>query len=85
MSVGNAVIASDRVGCVGPTDAARPGENVLVYPCADVDSLAKQIERLATDPEMQQKFRTRSIELAATQDTLVMVKAVLSAMESASE
>ena len=83
MSVGNAVIASDRVGCVGPTDAARPGENVLVYPCGDVDALAKQIERLANDPEMQKRFRARSIELAATQDTLVMVKAVLSAMEIA--
>jgi glycosyltransferase involved in cell wall biosynthesis len=85
MSVGNAVIASDRVGCVGPTDAARPGENVLVYPCGDVDGLAQQIQRLATDPAMLQKFRTRSIELAATQDTLVMVRAVLSAMEISTE
>jgi glycosyltransferase involved in cell wall biosynthesis len=81
MAVGNAVIASDRVGCVGATDAARPGENVLVYPCGDFSGLAQQIERLATDSKMLQKFRTRSIELAATQDTLVMVKAVLSAME----
>ena len=29
MAAGNAVIASDRVGCVGPTDAARPGVNAL--------------------------------------------------------
>jgi hypothetical protein len=79
------VIASDRVGCVGPTDAARPEENVLVYPCGDVNGLAQQIERLATDPKMQQQFRKRSIELAATQDTLVMVRAVLSAMEIATE
>lgn len=83
MAVGNAVIASDRVGCVGPTDAARPEENVLVYPCGDVNGLAQQIERLATNPKMLQQFRKRSIELAATQDTLVMVNAVLSAMEIA--
>src|SRR5204863_7497552 len=30
MAVGNAIVASDRVGCVGPTDAARPGRNALV-------------------------------------------------------
>ena len=36
MAVGNAIVASDRVGCVGPTDAARPGRNALTYRCTDV-------------------------------------------------
>jgi len=81
MAVGNAVIASDRVGCVGATDAARPGENVLVYPCGDVNALAQQIERLAGDLKMLAQFRMRSMELATTQDTLVMVKAVTAAMD----
>ncbi len=82
MAVGNAVIASDRVGCVGPTDAARPGENTLVYPCGDMNGLAQRIEQLATNPELTHQFQRRSFELAETQDTLKMVRAVLSAMST---
>jgi len=80
MAAGNAVIASDRVGCVGPTDAARVGENAIVYDCGDIDALANAIERLATDENLLVKCRQRSIELSFSQDSRMMVSAVLKAL-----
>lgn len=80
MSVGNAVVASDRVGCVGPTDAARVGENAIVYPCGDVDALADAIASLDNDPEQLKAFQKRSVELASTQDVTVMIDAIRLAM-----
>jgi len=70
MAVGNAIVASDRVGCVGPTDSARPGVNTLVYPCGDIKALAEKIRILA------------SKELSLTQDISVTSAAVLRAIES---
>ena len=81
MSVGNAIIASDRVGCVGPTDAARPNENTLTYPVGDVDALGAQIGVLAKDRDLLVRFSTRSVELASTQSTQVMASAVLKALQ----
>lgn len=80
MSVGNAVVASDRIGCVGPTDAARVGQNALVYPCGQIDQLANCVRKLHCDRDLLHRYRARSIELAKTQDTSVMVKAVLNAI-----
>jgi glycosyltransferase involved in cell wall biosynthesis len=80
MAVGNAVVASDRVGCVGPTDSARMGENAIVYPCGDIDQLANAIERLATDKDLLARFQNRSVELSFSQDSSIMVIAVLAAL-----
>ncbi|MCA9034524.1 MAG: glycosyltransferase family 4 protein [Planctomycetaceae bacterium] len=76
MSVGNAIVASDRVGCVGPTDAARPEENTCVYQCGNIEQLAKTLQMLAESPEKLQVFRQRSRELVWTQDVGVMADAV---------
>ena len=83
MSVGNAVVASDRVGCVGPTDAAQIGRNAIVYPCGEIGALSEAIREFAKSAEMLKDYRQQSIELSWTQDTGVMVQAVLSAMECA--
>ncbi len=82
MSVGNAIIASDRIGCVGPSDAARNGENTLVYPYGDIDTLASHIERLAKDPGRLRAFQNRSLELVAFQSTEFMADAVTRAVKS---
>ena len=37
--MGLPMIYSDRIGAVGPTDIAREGENVIVYPCGDTAAL----------------------------------------------
>ena len=68
MAVGNAVVASDRVGCVGPTDAARPGLNALTYPCGDVAALADLLAELAGNDEKREAMREASRILAMTQD-----------------
>jgi len=82
MAAGNAVVASDRVGCVGPTDAARPGVNALVYPCGDVAALAAKLERLAGDTALLRSMSAASERLCWSQDTSVAVAAVVKALAS---
>ncbi|MCA9052365.1 MAG: glycosyltransferase family 4 protein [Planctomycetaceae bacterium] len=77
MSVGNAIVASDRVGCVGLTDSARVGENTLCYPCGDVPALADCLKRLAGDLDLLRQMQQRSRELAWTQDVTVARDAVV--------
>ena len=73
------VVISDRVGCVGPTDTARPGENALVYPCGAIQALADSITRLAADSDLRERMGAASRGVAATQDLLVTVQTVLEA------
>ena len=77
MAVGNAIVASDRVGCVGPTDAARPGRNALTYPCGDVDSLAARLQTLALNGQQREAMRNESWQLAQFQDVQVAAGAVM--------
>ncbi|HEY2251967.1 MAG TPA: glycosyltransferase family 4 protein [Planctomycetaceae bacterium] len=77
MAVGNAIVASDRVGCVGPTDAARPGRNAITYPCGDVDALAARLQTLATDGAQRESMRNESWELAQFQDVRAAAGAVI--------
>ena len=44
------LILSDKVGAIGATSVARPGENTIVYPCGNVGALADQLQSLASDP-----------------------------------
>jgi glycosyltransferase involved in cell wall biosynthesis len=44
--LGLPLIVSDRVGAVGATSIARPGENALVYRCGDIDGLASVMSSL---------------------------------------
>ena len=83
MAVGNAVVASDRVGCVGPTDAARPGSNALVFPCGDVDALASILCNLAQDDEKREAMRDASRRVVSSQDVQMAVDAVLKFLRSA--
>jgi glycosyltransferase involved in cell wall biosynthesis len=82
MIVGHAIVASDRIGCVGPTDSARPGVNALVYPVGDIERLAHCLEQLATDRELLLRMATTSKDRAASQDVSVTVSAVLQAIQS---
>lgn len=63
-------IVSDAIGCIGEEDTARPGFNALVYPCGDVEALAKAIKTLSTDSPMYQSFSRGSLEIAGGQDTV---------------
>ncbi len=77
---GIVVAASDRVGCVGPTDTVRPGVNGLVFPCGDARALADALARLAGDEPLRRRMSEASRRLAATQDLGVAIRAVLEAI-----
>ena len=70
------VIASDKVGCVGPSDTARPGENAMVYPCGDVTALAAAISRLTEDEALKERYANASRAIAYSQDVSVTVDVV---------
>ena len=80
LALGHPIIASDRVGCVGPTDTARPGVNALVYPCGDVGLLAQAIGALAGDPALYRRMAAASLRLAPGQDVSATVTSVLLAL-----
>jgi glycosyltransferase involved in cell wall biosynthesis len=78
--MGLPVVASDRIGCIGPTDTARPDTNTLVYRCGDVEGLAEQLRLLATDVALRQRLSAGSRALAPTQDARVTAQAVVRAI-----
>ncbi len=82
MAVGSAIVVSDRVGCVGPNDSARPGQNAIVFPVGNVDVLAAELERLVSEPAELARLKSASWRLAETQDIPVMTGAILRALES---
>lgn len=58
------LILSDRVGAIGPTSIARPGENTLVHECGNVEALSAAIRRLAGDPHVVEAMSQASSRLA---------------------
>src|SRR5262249_28744910 len=54
--LGLPVIVSDRVGCVGPMDILRNGENGFVFACGDIKALTEAMKQLMTEPETYRSF-----------------------------
>jgi glycosyltransferase involved in cell wall biosynthesis len=65
------VVASDRIGCIGPKDTIRDGENALVYRCGDVGGLRDAMVFLIGDAEICLRFGKKSREIAVSQDVTV--------------
>jgi len=82
LTVGHPIVASDRIGCIGPTDSARPGVNAIVYTVGDTAALARALARIASDQELRGRMSRASWELAMSQDVSVAVRAVLEAVRS---
>lgn len=61
--VGLPMILSDRVGAMGPTDIARPGENALSFPCGDIERLADAILKIGENPARLTAMSLRSQEI----------------------
>jgi glycosyltransferase involved in cell wall biosynthesis len=80
LALGTPVLVSDRIGCVGPDDTVRPGENGLVYPCGDVAALTAAIVRLRTDEALRQRMGRRATEIADTQTPEVAADVVVKCM-----
>lgn len=73
------IILSDRVGCIGKNDTARPGANAIVYGCGDIYGLSKAIERLYSNRELYASMAAASREIAARQDIRFAAKALAEA------
>lgn len=71
--VGLPLIVSDQIGCIGRTDAARPGYNALVYPSMNAGSLAQAVVSLTRSPQELKAMSEASLNVAADmgQDTSV--------------
>jgi glycosyltransferase involved in cell wall biosynthesis len=66
--LGLPLVLSDRVGCIGPTDTARDGENTAVFPCANIPALAEHLRRLAKVPAHYSRMSAASLRIAAELD-----------------
>jgi glycosyltransferase involved in cell wall biosynthesis len=80
--LGLPVVVSDKVGCVGPTDTARPNVNALVYPCGNIQALTEALCTLAGDLSLRERMSQESLNIAPTQDILVAAKTVLTILQS---
>jgi glycosyltransferase involved in cell wall biosynthesis len=78
-SFGLPVIVSDKVGCVGVEDTARPGANALVYPCGDVERLGAAIAAVCGDAVMYDRMSRASLAISETQDAAVLAEGLVAA------
>src|SRR5262249_20199144 len=74
-------VVSDRVGCIGPNDTARPDVNALVYPCGDTVALQRALERLYTDRELYKRMAAAALQIAETQDVSAAARDLQSAAD----
>ncbi|WP_066823967.1 glycosyltransferase [Sphingomonas mali] len=74
--IGLPMLLSDRVGAAGPTDIARPGENALIFPCADTSALAGLIDELAGDDARRSAMGARALEILDELDIKASVAGV---------
>jgi glycosyltransferase involved in cell wall biosynthesis len=65
------ILASDRVGCIGPNDTAQPGRNAIVYPCGSIQRLAECIEQLWRDGDLYNRMSAESSRISESQDVVV--------------
>lgn len=74
------VIVSDAVGCIGPNDTARPGENAFVYPCGNVERLKEILIHLSKDKATLQDAGAASLRIAEGQDVTVAARLLFDAV-----
>jgi glycosyltransferase involved in cell wall biosynthesis len=70
-TLGCPAILSDRIGCIGPNDCARLGENALVYPWGDVDAFADCISRVYHDRKLHSSMSEAAVRIANLQDATI--------------
>jgi len=81
--VGLPLIVSDQIGCVGPTDAARPDFNALVYPSLNASLLATTIVSLVSHPNRLKQMSEASLQVAIDMGPNKSVAGFLSAVKDA--
>jgi glycosyltransferase involved in cell wall biosynthesis len=74
------MILSDRIGAVGPTDVARPGENALVYPCGNVEALATRLRTVSSDLQLHRRMAAESSRIFSEVDLHSSIDGLLRAL-----
>src|ERR1017187_249070 len=74
------ILASDRVGCIGPRDTAQPGRNAIIFPCGDTQQLSQAIELLYNDRSRCAAMCSNSTRISESQDELVATQRIASAI-----
>ena len=77
MACGLPVVVSDRVAIHGEVSAARAG---LVVPC-NIDALAKSMESILKNPNLQAEMATNAMELAKTFSTNAVTSKIIALYE----
>jgi glycosyltransferase involved in cell wall biosynthesis len=80
--IGLPLILSDRIGAIGETSIARPGENTVIYPCGDIDRLAAAVGRLADEPDVRTRMGEASLRISAEHEGKKSVEAIVAAARS---
>ncbi len=81
--VGLPLIVSDQIGCIGKTDAARPGYNAQVYPSLNAGLLAQAVVSLTSRPQQLKTMAKASLKVAVEMSQDKSVAGFLAAVTDA--
>jgi glycosyltransferase involved in cell wall biosynthesis len=84
-SFGLPAVVSDKIGCIGPDDTARPDVNALVYPCSDWERLGDAIKTLYRDRRLHARMADAALQVAESQDVTVAAHDLASAAHKLQE
>ena len=67
-AAGLALVISDRIGCVGSRDIARPGVNAISYPPGDLEKLTDSMRQVLLQSKLREDLQEKSLMLAREHD-----------------
>ncbi|MFM6079283.1 MAG: glycosyltransferase, partial [Dolichospermum sp.] len=79
MLCGSPVIVSDKVGAA--YDLVRHGENGFVYPCGDINELAKILQEILPDKGRLQKMGNAATERMQSWSPKENIEAIIQSLE----
>jgi glycosyltransferase involved in cell wall biosynthesis len=79
--LGLPLVLSDRVGAIGPTSIARPGENAIVHRCGDTGALTQALRRLADEQHTIDRMSRASLVISEELDGRKSVSGTVAAIE----
>lgn len=74
MAFGLPAIVSDRCGCIGRNDIARPGTSALVYPCGDCDAAGAALRHLLEDRALYERMSAEAARIVESRDVAVVAR-----------
>jgi glycosyltransferase involved in cell wall biosynthesis len=82
IAAGLPVIASDRIGSVGPTDDARVGRNAIEFRYGDVTGLAAALQTLARDESLRRTMGVASLDVFRERSMSISVDGFVRAVDA---